>query len=262
MRSINRSPGPKGPAGHEQVRHRSARAARRGPALRDGPRAVRRRHCVASPGARGRRPVAPPARAHQRHRRPARERAAACCAVLTGADVVADELGGLPPLFMPEDRGGPKGYRTFRPILVADQVRHVGDRVAFVVARDTSAGARSPPSWWRSTTSPCRPSRTSTTPRADGAVRVWDDGAGQRLRAARGWATRRRLTPRLPGPSRGVAATGEQPHLGQRARAPVRHRRLRPDDASFTLYTSTQNPHGVRTTWPSESSRRRRRSSG
>jgi carbon-monoxide dehydrogenase large subunit len=54
--------------------------------------------------------------------------------VLTGQDVLADRLGGLPPLFMPEDMGGPKGYRTYRPPLVCDKVRCVGDRVAFVVA--------------------------------------------------------------------------------------------------------------------------------
>src|SRR6185436_7856511 len=30
--------------------------------------------------------------------------------------------------------GAPKGHRTFQPMLVSDRVRHVGDRVAFVVA--------------------------------------------------------------------------------------------------------------------------------
>jgi len=54
--------------------------------------------------------------------------------VLTGDDVKADRLGGLPPNFMPEDVGGPKGLRTRRPILVSDKVRCVGDRVAVVVA--------------------------------------------------------------------------------------------------------------------------------
>ena len=61
--------------------------------------------------------------------------------VLTGADAVKEGLGGFPPHFMPEDRGGPKGYRTLRPVLVADRVRCVGDRVAFVVA-ETLAAAR------------------------------------------------------------------------------------------------------------------------
>ena len=43
--------------------------------------------------------------------------------VLTGADAKEDRLSGLPPNFMPEDIGGPKGLRTRRPILVADRVR-------------------------------------------------------------------------------------------------------------------------------------------
>src|SRR5262249_22013986 len=54
-------------------------------------------------------------------------------AVRTGADVAADKLGSLVPV-MPEDMGGPKGYRTLRPILSSGKVRAVGDRVAFVVA--------------------------------------------------------------------------------------------------------------------------------
>ncbi len=61
-------------------------------------------------------------------------------AVLTGAHV-AGRLGPLPPLFMPEDSGGPKGYRTMRPLLCEHTVRHVGDRVAFCVA-DTVEQAR------------------------------------------------------------------------------------------------------------------------
>src|SRR5215467_13006226 len=54
--------------------------------------------------------------------------------VLTGADAAADGLGALTAHMMPEDFGAPKGYRTFQPLLVADKVRCVGDRVAFVVA--------------------------------------------------------------------------------------------------------------------------------
>jgi carbon-monoxide dehydrogenase large subunit len=62
-------------------------------------------------------------------------------AVLTGADQEKAGLGGMPPLFMPEDAGGPKGFRTYRTLLVTDRVRCVGDRVAFVVA-ETAAQAR------------------------------------------------------------------------------------------------------------------------
>src|SRR5262249_49086625 len=61
--------------------------------------------------------------------------------VLTGKDIAAAGMGGLPPNFMPEDMGGPKGHRAARPVLCQDKVRHVGDRIAFVVA-DTLAQAR------------------------------------------------------------------------------------------------------------------------
>jgi len=61
--------------------------------------------------------------------------------VLTGADAEADKIGGIPPFFMPESWGGPKGFPTTRPVLLADRVRCVGDRVAFIVA-ETEAQAR------------------------------------------------------------------------------------------------------------------------
>src|SRR5262249_21780591 len=62
--------------------------------------------------------------------------------VLPGADAVADQIGALAPAAMPEDIGVPvKSYRTFRPVLIADEVRCVGDRVAFVVA-ESEAQAR------------------------------------------------------------------------------------------------------------------------
>ncbi|NQV54977.1 MAG: xanthine dehydrogenase family protein, partial [Rhodospirillales bacterium] len=54
--------------------------------------------------------------------------------VLTGQDCRADKIGGLTPKFMPERMGGPPGYSTVRPILIADTVRSVGDRIAFVIA--------------------------------------------------------------------------------------------------------------------------------
>ena len=61
--------------------------------------------------------------------------------VLTGADAAPDKVGGIPPFFMPDSWGGPKGYPTTRAVLLADRVRCVGDRVAFVVA-ETEAQAR------------------------------------------------------------------------------------------------------------------------
>jgi carbon-monoxide dehydrogenase large subunit len=64
----------------------------------------------------------------------AAERAPGVHAVLTGQDWAADGLGTLDPEFMPEDMGGPKGHRTKRPPLAIDRVRYVGERVAVVIA--------------------------------------------------------------------------------------------------------------------------------
>jgi aerobic carbon-monoxide dehydrogenase large subunit len=61
--------------------------------------------------------------------------------VLTGEDWAEDGLGTLDPEAMPEDMGGPKGYRTKRPPLAQGRVRYVGERVAIVIAA-TEAIAR------------------------------------------------------------------------------------------------------------------------
>ncbi len=54
--------------------------------------------------------------------------------VLTGTDWAADGLGTLDPEIMPEDMGGPPGFRTRRPPLAQERVRYVGERVAIVIA--------------------------------------------------------------------------------------------------------------------------------
>jgi aerobic carbon-monoxide dehydrogenase large subunit len=84
------------------------------------------------------------AHAHARIRgidKAAAGRAPGVCAVLTGEEWTADGLGTLDPEFMAEDLGGPKGYRTQRPPLAVDRVRYVGERVAVVIA-ETEALAR------------------------------------------------------------------------------------------------------------------------
>jgi aerobic carbon-monoxide dehydrogenase large subunit len=60
--------------------------------------------------------------------------------VLTGADAAADKVGNIPPFFMPEHWGGPKGFATTRAVLAVDRVRCQSDHVAFVVA-ETEAQA-------------------------------------------------------------------------------------------------------------------------
>src|SRR5215475_13705505 len=62
-------------------------------------------------------------------------------AILTGKDWVADGLGESMPEMMPEDMGGPKGYRTKRTPLAVERARYVGERVAVAIAH-TEAAAR------------------------------------------------------------------------------------------------------------------------
>jgi aerobic carbon-monoxide dehydrogenase large subunit len=70
----------------------------------------------------------------------AAEAAPGVFAVLTGKDWVADKLGTIDPEAMPEDMGGPKGYRTHRLPLAAERVRYVGERVAVVIAASEAQG--------------------------------------------------------------------------------------------------------------------------
>src|SRR5215470_9110736 len=60
-------------------------------------------------------------------------------AVLTGKEWAADGLGATVPEMMPEDMGGPKGYRSKHPPLALERVRYVGERVAVVIARSEAA---------------------------------------------------------------------------------------------------------------------------
>src|SRR5918996_2826709 len=59
---------------------------------------------------------------------------------LTGRDVVADGLGGIPPLISFPGRGGQPMHAAAMPVLALDRVRYVGEPVAIVVA-ETAAQA-------------------------------------------------------------------------------------------------------------------------
>jgi carbon-monoxide dehydrogenase large subunit len=167
-------------------------------------------------------------------------------AVLTGADAIADKLGGFPPLFTPEDMGGPKGYKTLRPVLIADRVRCVGDRVAFVVA-ETLAQAREAADKVMVDYEPLPSVVTLQEAMRDGAPTVWDDcptgNAASGLMFGNKEAT--------------DAAFAQAAHvvqvelLNNRVSANAMEPRAsigdyNAADATYTLYTSSQNPHGVR----------------
>lgn len=167
-------------------------------------------------------------------------------AVLTGADVLADGLGPVPPFFMPKMWGGPEGYATLRPILCTDRVRCVGDRVAIVIA-ETRDQARLAAEMVAVDYDPL-PVVTSARAALEGdGVPLWEDNPtgnlscklemGDKAATAAAFAAadvtlhRHFLTPRL-------APASLEP------RGCIGHYDAGED--RYTLHTSSQDPHGFR----------------
>jgi carbon-monoxide dehydrogenase large subunit len=166
--------------------------------------------------------------------------------VLTGADAAAEHLGSFTAHLMPEDFGAPKGHRTFQPVLNADKVRFVGDRVAFVVA-ETLAQARDAAELLEVDYEPLPAVVNLEDAAKDGAAKVWDEcpqgNVGFRLMFGNKEAT--------------DAAFANARHV---VKLRVENNRLSPvameprvaigdynaADDSYTLYSASQNPHGVR----------------
>jgi aerobic carbon-monoxide dehydrogenase large subunit len=168
----------------------------------------------------------------------------AICA-LTGADAARDQLGGLPPNAMPEDMGGPKGYRTLRPLLVTDTVRHVGDRVAFVVA-ETAAAARDAAALVAVDYEPLPAVVTVDDAAGEGAPKIWPDWTGN-VCFTLAMGSKEATDAAFAGARHVVDVTLVNNRLAANALEPrgaIGHHD--PSDESYTLYTSTQNPHGVR----------------
>src|SRR4051794_3555729 len=166
--------------------------------------------------------------------------------VLTGADAVADKLGSFTAHLMPEDFGAPKGHRTFQPVLNAEKVRFVGDRVAFVVA-ETLAQARDAAELVEVDYEPLPTIVDLEEAAKDGAAKVWEDcpqgNVGFRLMFGNQEAT--------------DAAFAKAKHV---VKLRVENNRLSPVSMEprvaigdynaaedfYTLYANSQNPHGVR----------------
>ena len=166
--------------------------------------------------------------------------------VLTGADALADKLGSFTAHLMPEDFGAPKGHRTFQPVLNAEKVRFVGDRVAFVVA-ETLAQARDAAELVEVDYEPLPTIVDLEEAAKDGAAKVWEDcpqgNVGFRLMFGSQDAT--------------DAAFAKAKHV---VKLRVENNRLSPvtmeprvaigeynaADQQYTLYATSQNPHGAR----------------
>ncbi|RUT28886.1 xanthine dehydrogenase family protein molybdopterin-binding subunit [Arsenicitalea aurantiaca] len=166
-------------------------------------------------------------------------------AVLTGADVLADGLGGIPPLFMPQNAQGPFGYRTLRPILIPDIVRAVGERVAMVIA-ETPAQARDAADLIEVDYEPLDAVVTLEAAVAEGAPAVWPDCPGNvsfSLTHGDPAATdaafaKAAVTVALRLENNRIIANAMEPRaaLGLYDAA----------DETYTLYATSQNPHGFK----------------
>jgi len=170
--------------------------------------------------------------------------AAGVIAVLTGADVEADKLGGFSPV-MPEDMGGPKGYRTLRSILSIGKVRSVGERVAFVVA-ETLAQAKDAAELVQIEYEPLPAVISIEDAVKPGAPAIWDEAPnnvsvelmmGNKEATDAAFAKAKHVVILKLNNSR-VSANTIEPRaaIGQ----------YDPHSESYTLYSTSQNPHGTR----------------
>jgi carbon-monoxide dehydrogenase large subunit len=166
--------------------------------------------------------------------------------VLTGADAVIDKISGVPPFFMPDSWGGPKGFPTTRPVLLADRVRCVGDHVAFVVA-DSEAEARDAAELVAVDYEPLAALVDLEQAAQSEAPKIWDDCPNGNVAVTIGFGDKAATD----------AAFAKAKHV---AKVRLVNNRITANpieprsavgvhdaaDGKFTLYTTSQDPHSVR----------------
>jgi carbon-monoxide dehydrogenase large subunit len=165
-------------------------------------------------------------------------------AVLTGEDVARENIGSLHCHSFPKLPPDSKTYNPTQPILVSDTVRHVGDRVALVVA-DTLAQAKNAGELIEIEYD-VLPAVTLIDALAPDAPKVWDDSdsnvsfqieSGDKDAVEAQFATAAHVTKiscRYPRAS----ANAMEPRAATAYQDPL--------DNRFTLCTSCQEPHAVK----------------
>jgi aerobic carbon-monoxide dehydrogenase large subunit len=167
--------------------------------------------------------------------------------VLTGADALAEGVGPMFPL-MPEDMGGPKGFRAPRFLLATGKVRYAGERVAFVVA-ETLAQAQDAAELVEVRYEPLPAVTEIEEALRDGAPKIWDEcptgnlvfaimmGNKEATDAAFAKAAHK-ISLRMVNNRISANSMETRGYIGDYSGA----------DDFYTLYTATQNPHGARGT--------------
>jgi aerobic carbon-monoxide dehydrogenase large subunit len=166
--------------------------------------------------------------------------------VLTGADLAAEKIGALTAHLMPEDFGAPKGHRTFQPLLVSDEVRFVGDRVAFVVA-ETPAAARDAADAIVVDYEPL-PAVTNIEDAAkEGAPKVWGDNPNGNIAFRLMFGDQAATDAAFASAKHVVKLRVENNRLSPVSMEPrVAIGDYNGAEDFYTLYTASQNPHGAR----------------
>jgi carbon-monoxide dehydrogenase large subunit len=166
--------------------------------------------------------------------------------VLTGADAKADKVGAMTAHLMPEDFGAPKGHRTFQPALVADRARHVGDRVAFVVA-ETFAQARDAAELVEVDYEPLKAVVNIEDAAKPDAVKVWDDNPAGNNAFRLMFGNQQATDEAFAKAKHVVKLRVENNRLSPVSMEPrVAIGDYNAAEDSITLYSASQNPHGVR----------------
>ncbi|MCC6620401.1 MAG: xanthine dehydrogenase family protein molybdopterin-binding subunit [Deltaproteobacteria bacterium] len=166
-------------------------------------------------------------------------------AVLTGADVAADKIGGIPCGWLVHSKDGKPMVEPPHTILAMDRVRHVGDPVAMVIA-GTRAQAKAAAGLVEVTYDELPVIASSAGAVADGAPVVWEQAPGN---VCFHWA--------IGDAAATEAAFAKAAHVvsldlvqnrlvanAMEPRAAIGEFEV--SSGELTLYTTSQNPHLIR----------------
>ncbi|MFO0997002.1 MAG: xanthine dehydrogenase family protein molybdopterin-binding subunit [Alphaproteobacteria bacterium] len=167
--------------------------------------------------------------------------------VLTAVELAAAGIGSIKCGLMPMAFGGkPPRHWPAQPVLASERVRHVGEPVAFVVA-ETRAEAEEAAELIAIDFDIGRPVVATGEARATGAATVWDeipDNVGFVVERGDQAAVARAFESAAHKISLDLAINRVSPNtMEPRASTAM----LDPASGRITLYTSSQNPHGLRT---------------
>ena len=164
--------------------------------------------------------------------------------VLTGTDVARERLRGIPCGSFPKQAPGSRAHCPEQPILVADKVRHVGDRVALVVA-ETLAQAKDAAERV-AVAYEALPAVTLADATRPDAARVWDEADGNTSFELE-FGGRRETDEKFAAAFHTTRIRVHYPRASANSiepRAALAHPAA--TDGRFTLYSSTQGPFRVR----------------